>query len=299
MRGLRPAVASCLLALLLPALAVQGNAQGSAAPEITYTAAVHWVEEILRIETTVTPRGERGVITTLDAERAAAGNLSDRTLNAVYNVQLSSQATVGEYLEENQDLAAEVGNTVAEPPLTQRFPTEDLESVQLRHEVPLYPTLIDAFVRHGTTQEPPRHLGWVPTREFTGIVIYAAMSLPVHGTDRTDLAQPALLPEIFDTSAGMRRIVGPEMVEPARLREWGVAAYTNSPDETPFQDRIGPTPLRIRATGVFGIYPTDLIIHEEDANLILATEANRRLIREGRILIILNEQVTSRTVARN
>ena len=300
MRGPNTAMLPWFFPLLLViAVAAPAGSQGSTPPQIRYAANVHWAEGLLRIETVVTPQSDRGLITTLDAEQAVARNLRDRTLNAVYGLQLNSQATVRDYLEENRQLAATVANAVSQPQLTQRFPSEDLKSVELRHEIPLYPRVIDSFVRHRTPQEAPRHIGWVPTREFTGIVIYAATPLPVHGTQRSELVQPALLPEIFDTSAGMRNVVSPEMVRPNRLREWGVAAYTTSPDEAPFEDRIGLTPLRIRATGVFGIYPTDLIIHENDANLILATEANRRLIEEGRILIILNDQVISRTVARN
>jgi hypothetical protein len=49
--------------------------------------------------------------------------------------------------------------------------------------------------------------------------------------------------------------------------------------------------LRIIARGVFGARPTDPIIDRDDALLILSTEANRRLLREGRIAIVLNSEV--------
>jgi hypothetical protein len=54
---------------------------------------------------------------------------------------------------------------------------------------------------------------------------------------------------------------------------------------------VGPNPLRIFAREVFGIYPTDPIIDREDALKILSSDNNRRLLREGRVLFILNEEM--------
>jgi hypothetical protein len=52
---------------------------------------------------------------------------------------------------------------------------------------------------------------------------------------------------------------------------------------------VGSNPLRIIARGVFGIDPTDPVIDRDDALLILSTENNRRLLREGRVVLVLNE----------
>ena len=54
---------------------------------------------------------------------------------------------------------------------------------------------------------------------------------------------------------------------------------------------VGERPLRIFARSVFGTVPTDPVIDSADASLILANENNRRLLREGRIVFILNQQV--------
>jgi len=53
----------------------------------------------------------------------------------------------------------------------------------------------------------------------------------------------------------------------------------------------GTGPLRIFARGVFGIKPTDLIIDDSDALLIISSQENRRLLSEGRVVIILDEKV--------
>ena len=54
---------------------------------------------------------------------------------------------------------------------------------------------------------------------------------------------------------------------------------------------VGDRPLRIFARGVFGTHTTDPIISREDALLIISTEINRNLLREGRIAIILDDSV--------
>ena len=76
------------------------------------------------------------------------------------------------------------------------------------------------------------------------------------------------------------------MMDPDRLSEWGVFGYTDSTDYLDYKDRVGPTPLLTMARAVFGDYRTDLLIPVDAAEKILATPANRELIRQGRILII-------------
>ena len=54
---------------------------------------------------------------------------------------------------------------------------------------------------------------------------------------------------------------------------------------------LGPRPLRILARGVFGVTPTDPVIDRDDALKIISTENNRRLLREGRVALVLNEKM--------
>ena len=53
----------------------------------------------------------------------------------------------------------------------------------------------------------------------------------------------------------------------------------------------GPNPLRSIAREVFGIRPTDPVIDREDALLIISSEENRRLLREGKVVLILHQDV--------
>ena len=53
----------------------------------------------------------------------------------------------------------------------------------------------------------------------------------------------------------------------------------------------GDRPMRIIAQGVFGVNPTDLIIDRNDALTIISSEENRRLLSQGKVVIILNDSV--------
>jgi hypothetical protein len=54
---------------------------------------------------------------------------------------------------------------------------------------------------------------------------------------------------------------------------------------------VGPNPLRILAQGVYGTRPTDPVIDRDDAITIIANEENRKLLREGRVVIVLDKSV--------
>jgi hypothetical protein len=115
--------------------------------------------------------------------------------------------------------------------------------------------------------------------------------LPVHGTRERARLEPCLYPEIYDDQ--MRLVLERLMVRPDAVRRWGVAAYTDEVDEGPWISRIGQSPIRILAGGIFGSIPTDIKIPVEQADRILASDHNRRLLTEGRILIIIESESLS------
>ena len=58
-----------------------------------------------------------------------------------------------------------------------------------------------------------------------------------------------------------------------------------------FSDRIGTDPLRISVRKVFGVYRTDPVISRNDALKILSVPANLELLRQGKIVILLDNDV--------
>jgi hypothetical protein len=124
--------------------------------------------------------------------------------------------------------------------------------------------------------------------------------LPIHGRNTDALVRPCLFPKIWDTE--MNQIYERNITDPAISKEGQrmIVRYTTAESifrptpsglEGELAELAGPNPLRIIARGVFGVCPTDPVIDREDALVIMATENNRRLLREGRVVLVLNSAV--------
>ena len=173
----------------------------------------------------------------------------------------------------------------------------DLSRIGGRYTVSM--TRISALLtRHRRAIEPERPLIPAHAADYTGIIIIADGELPVHGRRAQALAEPCLFPKIWDTN--MSLIYERNMFEPALREERLMVRYASR--ESIFRPTpsglsedlaalVGPNPYRILAREVFGTNPTDPIIDRDDALLILSTENNRRLLREGRVALVLSGEM--------
>ena len=139
----------------------------------------------------------------------------------------------------------------------------------------------------------------VSAARYTGIIIIAAESLPIHGMRGVALAVPCIFPKIWDSE--MNLIYEKSMLEPRNIPMARYSSYQNIFQDSPsglsaeLRKVAGDRPLRIFARGVFGINPTDLIIDREDALIILSSDENRGLLSQGKVAIILNESVLKKS----
>jgi len=146
--------------------------------------------------------------------------------------------------------------------------------------------------RHRQALEPQRPLIPVQTPDYTGIIIIANEELPVRGRRSRTLAEPCLFPKIWDTE--MNLIYERNMYE---NRDIPMVRYTTAesifrPTPSGLDGELaalaGPNPLRIIAREIYGIYPTDPVIDRLDALKITSSDNNRRLLKEGRVVFVLN-----------
>ncbi len=78
------------------------------------------------------------------------------------------------------------------------------------------------------------------------------------------------------------------MVSPEALARWGMAGYTDEMEGSVATLRAGLDPLRIAARAVFGKNSADIVIPAEAARQILTVSANIDLLREGKIVVVLD-----------
>jgi len=162
-----------------------------------------------------------------------------------------------------------------------------------------------ALIRHSRPAEPNRPVIPSPAANYTGIIIIADQPLPIRGRNTSALLKPCLFPKIWDTE--MNLIYEKNMTDPS-LTGSGInnpVHYTKTEsiyNLTPsgltddLIKLVGDRPLRIFATSVFGTVPTDPVIDKNDALLILSAENNRRLLREGKVVFVINESMLKKTL---
>jgi hypothetical protein len=170
----------------------------------------------------------------------------------------------------------------------------DMLNMTVSYDMPLS-GVSGALLNHSRITEVARTLNPVSVANYTGIIIIASEELPVHGMRSAALPVPCLFPKIWDSE--MNLIYERSMLS---LRDNPMAHYSTTKSifqNTPsglspeLQKIVGDRPLRIFASGVYGIKPTDLIIDRSDALLIISSDNNRRLLSEGRVAVILDDTV--------
>ncbi|GHV81198.1 hypothetical protein AGMMS49944_29890 [Spirochaetia bacterium] len=215
----------------------------------------------------------------------------------ILSIPVDSANTVKDLIDRGEFTLQEVGNIALSARRVPPALSTDLASLTAAYTIDL--TRIGAaLIRHSRPADLIRPLRPLPAASYTGIIILAAESLPVHGRNIKSLALPCLFPKIWDTE--MNLLYDRNMLNPDTARTVGMVRYVTesgvfrptpsglSPELTAL---VGDKPLRIFARGVYGIRPTDPIIDREDALVILSSADNLRLLREGRVALMLNADV--------
>ncbi|MDR2312947.1 MAG: polymerase [Spirochaetaceae bacterium] len=309
----------CLVPVLALAL-TNAAAQGA-----LVNGALEW--ERMELSATVT-LDLAGAGIRLPAGRARAEALLEDEYPAliqpfVLAIQVDSDSTLGDLIDRGE-ISLHTGDSFAAN--AHRIPpslSPDLSTIFARYTVSLR-DISRQLIRHTRPREVQSPLVPLPTDSYTGIIIIADETLRVHGRSSSASMVPCIFPKIWDSE--MTLVYERNMVDPNFDRRQN----RNSPDfgQTPAprssagaraadyagesmvrytsRDRImgrdpsgidrdlaslvGENPLRIIARGVFGEVPTDPIIDKDDALLILSSEANRRLLREGRVVLVLAKE---------
>ncbi|MFW5686264.1 MAG: hypothetical protein ACOC0O_06380 [Spirochaetota bacterium] len=280
--------ACTLLSLLLVAAAPEAQL-----PEDRVVSDVNWSNGTMRVtvERPVSAEDAAGPTAIARTQRAIRRDATEIIVSALVNLPFDSLHTVSGLLEADQSRIIQVQEAAASARATEATATPDLRVARVSFELDLYADLASHFVTHERPAPLEARLGWYATTDYTGIIVYAGDELPLFGTDRLVELEPTLFPGLYyrqDPGALLFRIAEREHIDPAELVARGPAAYTSDVQATGHADRLGTRPLRILAIGVFGSNPTDVVISESDAAQILASQHNRSLVRDGRVVIVVD-----------
>ena len=112
--------------------------------------------------------------------------------------------------------------------------------------------------------------------------------------DATGLAlNPAMVPQIIDEHGN--RIYGPAFISRDFAVRWGGCGYMTDMDRPAMHGRTGPHPLVVRGIRVNGPEQTNIVISSVDASLIHAVAEHVSFMREGRVIVLIDEWTEERT----
>ena len=166
--------------------------------------------------------------------------------------------------------------------------SKDLTSIKLSYKLPMFPSISSFLVNHTQASSFQNDLVWTPSEKYSGLVIYAAKPLKSHGEYSYKLLNPALFIKLYDEDINI--VMEKEKMSPVFLKKWGSVAYTDDFNEENYINRIGRTPLRTIARGVFGSNYTDIILSHDTIARLWSSKSNSKILKEGRILVIISSE---------
>ncbi len=282
----KPAL-SRLATLVLVVLTLGMPALGASETAYTFSSSVNWTTGLIHasVELNLAGAGLRLPSDRAEAERLIQAAIPELVKDTVLGIGLDSYRTVADSLDDSS----------LDPTLLRAFleagkrvmlaMDRDMEHLVARFEWRL-PELAALYVRHSVPVRLATPTRSMPTRAYSGIVLYAQGTYPVRGEHGDDRLRPCLFPRIYD--GAMTPMLERNLVDPAALRTWGAVAYATSLDDPVIASRAGGNPLRIMVAGVFGSRRTDAMISVDDSQRILGLPENRDLIRSGKVVFVID-----------
>jgi len=264
--------------------------------KINISGSVEW--DTMRINSGVTldlsSSGIRLPSGRTHAESLLKNGYKSRILQFIMQLQFDSSSTIADLVSRGEISIAEIEAAAETSASVPPSFSSDMRKMQASHSISIS-NLSASFIRHRNPAPIIRTLNPVSTADYTGIIIIAADELPVHGMLKKEKPVPCLFPKIWDSE--MNLIYERNMIDPRSITMTRYSTLENIFNKNPsglskeLLEIAGERPLRIFARGVFGIKPTDLIIDRSDALSIISSEANRSLLSQGKVVIILDESV--------
>jgi len=268
---------------------ISGSILVGAEAEVSAVKSIDWENGIITIDITAssdipwTTPSSRYKMDSLISKRApvlTAETLSEITINSLH--------TIGSEILLNTSLYGNLLNLPEIAGKTFSTASEDRKSLTVRYNIPIFPEIAKLFINRTIGDPVPIDLRYKATADFTGIIIYAGELLPLHGTNKNINLNPSIFPKIYNDK--LETILDMTMVEPQFLQKWGTAGFSFNENVEYYGERIGAFPLRTMAKAVFGKNGTDLIIPDRAVREILSSDHNRKLLAEGRVMIICSEE---------
>ncbi|MBP5450685.1 MAG: OmpA family protein [Treponema sp.] len=150
------------------------------------------------------------------------------------------------------------------------------------------------LVKHNTPYVQEKPIDRISSRAYSGIVIDARGLLPVHGEHVKSKVAPCLFPKIWNQD--MTLVYERNMVASSVAKSSGIVDYMKGQGSNKKTARAGNDPLWITAREVYGVNRCDPVISYEDYLRIATIPQNLELLKQGKVVILLDDDQLSYTV---
>ena len=255
---------------------------------ITSTSTVDWVapsfnsELMLDIEAAGInmPSGRNAAIVKINT------NLPALEKDPFLSLYADSAYSIGDMVLQNQITFEEISNVMSKGKKKPGILSSDMSTMTINHTFSLQ-DISALLIKHNAPYTPNIPIETVSSRPYTGIIIDARGTLAVQGEFVTSEVFPCLFPKIWDET--MDLLYEKNMAYSDIAKQQGIVSYSWTDNEAEYQDVIGKDPLRISARKVYGANRTDPVISRTDALKILSVPENLQLLKEGKIVILLDK----------
>ena len=233
------------------------------------------------------PSGKRAAINFVETK------LPDLIKNPLLSLYVNSSQQLGDLILANDITLEQLTKIIDDGKKTPGIFTDGSLTLLTTHSINLR-EISSLMIKHHFPYENAKPIENIASRVYTGIIIDARGELDVHGEFLSDEVYPCFFPQIWDEQ--MNLIYERNMGNPDSEFKNGMIHYDWRDDESAYQSRIGSDPLHIKARKVYGHLRTDPVISREDALKILSIPENRKLLQEGKVVILLDKEKLSYTI---
>ncbi len=267
--------------------AAGAQARSQTAPGFTTAAETGWKTGTYQLSVThplpqtllALPRAEAESEAAIDAAKSAL------FMDAVSTLVIDSSHTVSDAAAEDSAYSGRLHDLARAALKDQLYLSTDFTAQTAHFTFPLFGARgIASPLYPKAVTPPPSRLGYVPSRVFTGLVIYARDRIPSVGESQDQYPTPALFPRLFDEE--MNVFYDKSMCLSSALAAWGMVGYDDTIDDNAITKRAGKEPMYIAARAVFGTYHTDLVISTLSVRQLLSVPGNLDILRQGRVIVI-------------
>ncbi len=271
---------------------ISQNVQAAGQEKNTHTiesrSHINWIQKTF--DSDISLDVDKAGIPMPSGKVSATDRINSRIPNLVKNplltLYLDSSHQLGDMILENDITFEDLCEIINTSKKTLGHFSDDSSLFNMKHSIKI-DEIGSLFVRHNAAYAGKKSIERISSRPYTGIIIDARGQFPVHGEFIESKVHPCFFPRILNENIDV--VYERSMMESRKEKNEGLCHYDFSDDEGKYRDRAGSDPLHIIAKKTYGHNRTDIIISNEDALKIVSIPENQKLLKEGKVVILLDK----------